>query len=186
MRLAIYAGSFDPFTRGHLEVLRGAAKSFDRVLLAVGINRRKPGFLDPTERVILIQEVLAEQHFQREIARPPEVCTFEGLLIDLCETRLHRPVELGPTETRPDSVSIVRGLRAVSDFEVEMGIADANRRLNGRFQTVFIPTPAEMAFVSSSTVRELLSFKVSDSHLMPYLTPAAIKHLRGPRWPTEG
>lgn len=184
MRLAVYAGSFDPFTRGHLEILHGAVKAFDRVLIAVGVNRRKKGFLDPTERVFLIRKVLEEQAFRPEAI--PEVCWFDSLLINFCVKQHLTPLIPEKPETLPDSVTIVRGLRAVTDFIDEMGIADANRRLDDRFQTVFIPTRAEMAFVSSSVVRELISFGVSDHALEPYLTPATIKHLRGVRWPTVG
>lgn len=182
MRLAVYAGSFDPFTKGHLEIVQGALKTFDRVLIAVGVNRRKSGFLDPTERVSLIQKVLVEQTYDP----CPTVCTFEGLLIDFCVKLYLTPLVPGDRSTLPDSVTIVRGLRAVTDFIDEMGIADANRHLDSRFQTVFIPTRAAMAFVSSSVVRELLSFGISDQGLEPYLTPAAIQHLRGVRWPTVG
>ncbi len=183
MRLAIYAGSFDPFTRGHLDIVQGAVKAFDRVLIGVGINRRKLGFMQPQERVALIEEVLEEQTAISSEARP-EVCVFDGLLVDLCRTQLNVPLMPGKPETIPDTVTIVRGLRAISDFEAEMGIADANRRLDPRIQTVFIPTKAGMAFVSSSVVRELLSYNVTDARLEPYLTPAAIKRLRMDRWPT--
>jgi pantetheine-phosphate adenylyltransferase len=183
MRLAIYAGSFDPFTRGHLEILNGAVKAFDRVLIAVGVNRRKSGLLNPYERIALIEKVLYEQ-FDPEIYLT--VCSFDGLLVDFCKQQNLTPLDPARPETLPASVTIVRGLRAVTDFIDEMGIADANRRLDARFQTVFIPTTAEKAFVSSSVVRELFSFGVSDKGLEPYLTPAAIQHLRGIRWPTVG
>lgn len=176
MRIAIYAGSFDPPTRGHLDILQGAVKTFDRVIVGVGVNSNKKGLLWPSLRIDLMGQIIDEQ-FVGSGAKPT-VRSFEGLLIDFCRQILNTPLVPDDPTTVPDTVSIVRGLRAVSDFESEMAIADANRRLDSRFQTVFIPTKAEMAFVSSSIVRELLSHDASEEQLQPYLTPSTVKFMK--------
>lgn len=177
MRLAVYAGSFDPFTRGHGSVLSGALKAFDRVVIAVGHNSSKMagGFSPLNLRKEMIRAVLEDElHVNFKPPRVPLVEDFDGLLINFCDTLLNRPID----GELPDSVTIVRGLRAVSDLETEMAIADANRRLSSRYATVFIPTEANLAFVSSSMVRELRTHRASDEVLAHYLHPSTIRFLK--------
>lgn len=134
MRVAVYPGSFDPPTNGHVDIMRRASKRFDRLVVAVGRNSEKSGMFTSEERV----EMLAE-----EAADLPnvEVCEFEGLLVEFVQN-------VGAT-------IVVRGLRAVSDFENEFQMALANREIAPGIETMFLMTSAEHMFVSSSIVREI-------------------------------
>lgn len=177
MRLGIYAGSFDLFTRGHASILKGAVKVFDHVVIGIGSNSGKANFLPPGKRKLVIESILQED-LSLGVEATPTVEVFDGLLAHFCRDVLNRPLMPGRLDTLPDTVSIVRGLRAVSDFESEMAIADANRRIDARFQTVFIPAEADLAFISSSVVREILRYKVRPDVLTQhYLFPSTLKHL---------
>jgi len=133
MRRAVCPGSFDPVTRGHLDVIGRAAGLFDEVVVAVGHNRSKNALFAPDERVAMLAEACA--HW-------PEVTVllFDGLLVDFC--------------TQHDISAIVKGLRSASDFDYELKMAQMNFRLTG-VDTVFVPTAPEWAYVSSSLVREV-------------------------------
>ena len=144
MRVAVYPGSFDPVTNGHLDVIRRAAGAFDRLVVAVLRNPRKSSLLDVETR----QEVLRAA--VREAGLPTDRVTvesFEGLTVDFCHAR--------------GAAFIVRGLRAISDFEVEMQLAHNNRRLAPDVDTVFFMTDVEHGFVSSTMVREIAGFGAS-------------------------
>ncbi|MEB3236545.1 MAG: pantetheine-phosphate adenylyltransferase [Candidatus Sericytochromatia bacterium] len=135
-RTAVYPGSFDPVTVGHLDIIDRAIELFDRVVVAVLNNTTKKGLLSVEERVMLLREVLAN--------RPSvEVCSFQGLTADFAAS-------LGAR-------TLIRGLRAVSDFDAELRIALMNRRLNPDLDTVFLMTRAENLFLASSTVKEVAS-----------------------------
>jgi pantetheine-phosphate adenylyltransferase len=175
-RVAIYAGSYDPFTRGHLDVLKGGLKAFDHVIVGIGANTSKRSLFGFEERRDIITE-----YFDAELSRHdrPRVAVeiFEGLLIEFCSTVLNQHLV---DNTIPDSVTILRGLRAVSDFEAEMAIADANRRLDDRFPTMFVPTAADLAFVSSSIAKEIAqhtNFFELTPRLDPYVIPSVAKRL---------
>jgi len=170
--VAIYAGSFDPFTKGHMSVLREALKSFDKVVVGIGVNRSKGTMFTTTER-----EEIVKQYLTDLLPRAQEkifVDSFRGLLVNFCLTVLNNPLVPGYANTIPSSVSIIRGLRAISDFENEMAIANANLRLNPRFGTLFIPTDAGQAFISSSLVKEIAShLTLEDTVLLsPYVIPS--------------
>lgn len=159
--VGIYAGSYDPFTYGHLSVVRGALQVFDKVVIAIGINPTKGGLFSAIERRELIEDTLkAGSPVGIDFARI-QIERFQGLLINYAQTI-------------PDSV-LVRGLRAVSDFEQEMAIADANRK-QAPIQTIFIPAEAQHAFVSSSTVKELALYP--DSDISAYVTDYVGEQLR--------
>lgn len=133
-RIAIYPGSFDPITIGHLDILERAVKLFDRVIVAIGQHPTKPGYFSVEERGELVRR--SAEHLEGF-----EVAAFSGLVVDFCRARGAR--------------IIVRGLRAVSDFEPEFQMGLANRDLDPEVETVFlIPRPDRM-FVSSSLVREI-------------------------------
>jgi pantetheine-phosphate adenylyltransferase len=154
MTTAVYAGSFDPVTRGHLSVIEAARQVFDRVIIAVGANSQKnPLFPDTIERITLIEEALPSH------TPMIDVYLFDGLLVDFC--------------TRHNATVIVRGLRAVTDFEAEMAIAQANRSMAPGIHTVFFPTEPEHAFISSSTVKEIARHKSETAwnSLSKYVTP---------------
>jgi pantetheine-phosphate adenylyltransferase len=136
LRSAVYPGSFDPITLGHVEILERATKMFDTVIVAVGQHPSKPGWFPPDERVRLVEasvEHLPAVRVQR----------FSGLVVEFCRAE-HASV-------------IIRGLRAMGDFEAEFQMALANRDLAPTIETVFlVPSPDRM-FVSSSLVREIAS-----------------------------
>ncbi|MDT3366076.1 MAG: pantetheine-phosphate adenylyltransferase [Bacteroidota bacterium] len=133
--VALFPGSFDPFTAGHLNILKRALTMFDEVVVAVGINQDKPGFFDMDRRVAIIEQAT------RDIPGV-SVVQYSDLTIDCC----HR---LGIRH-------IVRGVRNMSDFETERSVADANRRLAPEIETIIIPTAQEFAHISSSAVRDIL------------------------------
>jgi len=135
MTLAIYPGSFDPITNGHLDVLKTGAEIFDKVIIAVARNPQKDGFLSADERIELIKESVAG-------LKNVEVDSFEGLTINYARAK--------------GAKVLIRGLRAVSDFEYEMQLSQTNRALDDSIKTVFLITRPKYNFISSSTVKEIL------------------------------
>ena len=152
MRLAVYPGSFDPITRGHIDVIERASVLFDRLVVAVLTNTRKSPRMAASERARLIRQAIDEE-LAPDIATTIEVTTFEGLTVDLAR-------QLGAT-------SIVRGLRALSDFENELAIAHMNRKLAPEVDTIFFMTRLEHAYLSSGLVREIASFGGDVSAMVP-------------------
>ena len=133
--VALFPGSFDPFTAGHLNILRRALTMFDEVVVAVGINQDKPGFFSMEKRLDLIRQATKGMD-------GASVMQYDGLTIDACrQMGIHH---------------IVRGVRNMIDFETERSIADANRRLAPEIETIIIPTAQECAHISSSAVRDIL------------------------------
>jgi pantetheine-phosphate adenylyltransferase len=159
MTIAVYPGSFDPITNGHLDVIGRAAGAFDRVIVAVLANPRKQPLLSVDERVSIIRASLGEEA-GLDTARV-DVDTFDGLTVDFCR--------------KVGARFIVRGLRAISDFESEMQLAHNNRRLAPSVDTVFFMTAVEHGYVSSSLVREIASFGGDVSGMVP---TAAVDALR--------
>ncbi len=133
--VALFPGSFDPFTAGHLNILKRALTMFDEVVVAVGINQDKPGFFSMDKRLDIIRQ--ATQGMSGV-----SVIKYDSLTIDACLER--------------DIHHIVRGVRNMIDFETERSIADANRRLAPEIETIIIPTAQEFAHISSSAVRDIL------------------------------
>ena len=158
MRVAVYPGSFDPVTLGHLDVLRRAAEVFDQVVIAVLENPRKAPLLDAVERIRLLRAVVATE--ASAIADRVEVAGFDGLTVEFCRARGAR--------------FLVRGLRAVSDFETEMLLAHNNRRLAPEIDSVFFMTSLEYGYVSSSLVREIAQFGGDVTGLVPAAAAEAL------------
>jgi pantetheine-phosphate adenylyltransferase len=158
MRVALYPGSFDPVTYGHLDVLGRALAVFDRVIVAVLENPRKTPLLLAETRVIVLAKAIRDAGIDPELAT---VTTFNGLTVEAA--RAH------------DARWIVRGLRAISDFEAEGQLAHNNRVLAADIDTVFFMTAVEFGYVSSSLVREIASFEGDVSSMVP---PAAVSALR--------
>jgi pantetheine-phosphate adenylyltransferase len=134
MRTAIYPGSFDPITNGHLDVLQRAAKLFDRVIVAVAKSEGKQPLFSLRERVEMVER--ATTQFPHV-----EVDSFDGLLVKYVEDR--------------SAQAVVRGLRAVSDFEFEFQLALMNRKLNERIETIFMMPKDTYTFLSSRIVKEI-------------------------------
>ena len=135
MPIAIYPGSFDPITKGHLDVLETGSKIFGKVIITVSNNINKKSFLTVDERVNLIKESV--KHIPNV-----EVDTFEGLTVNYAKKK--------------NATILLRGLRAVSDFEYEMQLSQTNSELSPEIKTVFLITKPEYNFISSSTVKEIL------------------------------
>jgi pantetheine-phosphate adenylyltransferase len=158
MRTAIYPGSFDPLTNGHLDVIERAAKLFDRVVVAVAKNDSKHPLFTLTERLALVKAAI--RHLPHV-----EADSFEGLLIEYV--------------ARQKAQAVVRGLRAVSDFEFEFQLALMNRKLNDNFETIFMMPKDTYTFLSSRIVKEIakLGGDVS-SFVPPHVKAALIKKLK--------
>lgn len=152
MRLAVYPGSFDPITNGHMDVIERARVVFDRLLVAVLVNTRKAPSLEAEERAELIRLALDEA-LGSQASSGIEVMTYSGLTVELARER--------------GATSIVRGLRALSDFENEQAIAHLNRQLAPEIDTVFFMTGLEHAYLSSSLVREIAAFDGDLSAMVP-------------------
>jgi pantetheine-phosphate adenylyltransferase len=145
VRRALCPGSFDPVTNGHIDIIRRAAKLYDEVVVAIFVNQSKSSLFSVDERLEMLTEVTTEY---------PNVTidTFEGLVVDYC--RVH------------DIPVIVKGLRAVSDFDYELQMAQMNRGLAG-VDTLFMPTNPEYSFLASSLVKEIAKWGGDVSLLVP-------------------
>lgn len=146
MKIAIYPGSFDPVTKGHLDILKTGTEIFDKVIIAVAKNSEKDGFLTVDERVKLIQESV------KDIPNV-EVDSFEGLTVTYAK-------QMG-------AQILLRGLRAVSDFEYEMQLSQTNSALAKDIKTVFLITKPKYNFISSSTIKEIYKNKGDISMFVP-------------------
>jgi pantetheine-phosphate adenylyltransferase len=162
MRLAVYPGTFDPITRGHLDVVERACALFDGLVVAVLVNTRKAPTRDADERARIVAEAIAEE-LPADLASRIDVTSFDGLTVELARQR--------------GAGWIVRGLRAVSDFENEIALAHLNRKLAPEIDTVFFMTDLEHAYLSSGLVREIAAFDGDVSAMVP---AAASRALRSP------
>ncbi len=161
MSIAVYPGSFDPITFGHLDVVRRAADVFERVILGVLINPRKTPLLSIEDRLTVIRQSVGDCCGDQ--AGRIEVEAFDGLTVDFCQAK--------------GATFIVRGLRAVSDFETELQMAHTNRKLLPSVDTVFFMTSLEHSYLSSTLVREIATFGGDVSQMVP---PAVRERLAQP------
>ena len=147
VRRAIYPGSFDPVTNGHLDIIQRACKLFDEVIVAILVNPGKTAMFSVDERVQMLGSLLN--------ARFPQVSvdTFDGLLVDYA--------------LRRGAQAVVRGIRAISDYEYELQMALMNRRLNPLVETVFLMSAEENSYLSSRLVKEVFSLGGSITGLVP-------------------
>ena len=145
-KTALFPGSFDPFTSGHLNILKRALTMFDEVVVAVGINQDKSGFFTMDQRMEVISQAVRG-------LTGVKVIKYDNLTIDACR-------QLGIRH-------IVRGVRNMLDFETERSIADMNRRLAPEIETIIIPTAQEFAHISSSAVRDLIKHHGDTSPFLP-------------------
>lgn len=142
----MFPGSFDPFTSGHLNILKRALTMFDQVVVAVGINQDKRGFFSMEQRLDMISQATAG-------IEGVSIVQYDNLTVDICR-------DLGITH-------IVRGVRNMIDFETERSIADANRILAPDIETIIIPTSQEFAHISSSAVRDIIRHHGDTSLFIP-------------------
>ncbi len=152
--VVIYPGSFDPVTYGHLDIIDRCSKKFDKVIVSVLNNKSKKNMFTIDERVKLLEEVLKDYD-------NVEVDTFSGLLVDYAR-------EKGCT-------TMVRGLRAVSDFEYEMQMALVNKKLESDIETLFMVSSGKYAYLSSSIVKEVATFGGDISCFVPHTVEIALR-----------
>ena len=164
-RIAVYPGSFDPVTNGHLDVIGRAVAVFDQVVVAVLGNPRKAPLIDAERRVAIVRAALDAG--PADVARRVDVATYDGLTVDFCRARGAR--------------SIVRGLRAISDFETEIQLAHNNRVLAPDVDSVFFMTSLEQSYVSSSLVKEIATFGGDVSGMVPAAALDALRSSLGRR-----
>ena len=152
--LAVYPGSFDPLTNGHVDIIERGARLFDRIIVAIAVNAEKAPMFTMAERVEIAREVFRNHP-------NVEVDTFEGLLVNYVERR--------------KANVIVRGLRAVSDFEYEMQMALMNRELAHTIETVFMMPAAQYSFISSRLIKEVFALGGKVHGLVPELVEKRLK-----------
>jgi len=158
VKVAVYPGSFDPITNGHLDVIRRASSVFDRIVVGVLANPRKQPLLATDDRIQLIRDALAEA--AADVAAEIEVEAFDGLTVEFCRARGAR--------------FIVRGLRAIGDFDTEIQLAHNNRRLAPEVDSVFFMTAVEHGYVSSSLVKEIAAFGGDIREMVPAAVAARL------------
>lgn len=153
MKTAIYPGSFDPITNGHLDVIQRARHIFDTIVVAVAHNPAKEPLFSSEERVELIKDNIKDDTNIQVIA-------FEGLVVDLAK--------------KLKAVALIRGLRAISDFEHEFQMAQMNRHLDDSIETIFLMPNENYFFTSSSLVKQIFQFTDREKHLIPANVQAAL------------
>ena len=152
--LAVYPGSFDPLTNGHVDIILRGARLFDRIVVAMLVNAEKSPLFTMGERVEIAREVFKD-HVNVEIA------TFDGLLVDYVERR--------------QAQVIVRGLRAISDFEFEFQMALMNRRLNSKIETIFMMPAEQYTYISSRLIKEVFALGGRVHGLVPDLVEQRLR-----------
>ncbi|MBO7573533.1 MAG: pantetheine-phosphate adenylyltransferase [Bacilli bacterium] len=153
MKIAVYPGSFDPITNGHLEILKRALNIFDRVIVLVAVNPTKQTRFTSEERVAMIKEAVNDDRV--------EVDSFDGLTVEYAKAH--------------GAKHLIRGLRAVTDFEYEFSLASANDFIDSSVDSVFLMSKAEKSFINSSMIMELFQSGVDISALVP---ASVIKRLK--------
>lgn len=146
MRIGVYPGSFDPVTLGHLDIIERGAKIVDKLVVGVLLNGMKNPMFSVEQRIHLLKE--ATKHIPNVEIRP-----FQGLLVDFLK--------------QEDATEVIRGLRAVTDFEYELQMAQANRSLYPEMETVFLTTNVQYSFISSTIVKDVLRHNGDVSHFVP-------------------
>ena len=146
MKVAVYPGTFDPITNGHIDIIQRTLRVFDHVVVAIALNPRKNPLFPLPERLEMVQE--ATRGLSQLTIEP-----FDGLLVNYVRQK--------------EAVAVIRGLRAVSDFEYELQMALMNRKLDRSVETVFLMPSEEFSYLTSTIVREVASYGGDISHLVP-------------------
>ena len=156
-KIAVYPGTFDPITHGHTDLVRRAMNVFDHVIVGIAANPSKQPMFDIDERVAMAQQVLADY-------QQVEVCGFSGLLVDFAKSK--------------SAVAVIRGLRAMSDFEYEFQLASMNRHLDSQLESIFLTPADKFSFISSSLVREVAMLRGDISDFVHPSVEQALKQKR--------
>lgn len=156
-KIAVYPGTFDPITNGHLDLIKRALQFFDKIILAIGENPAKKPLFSIEERIYLAQKALEENNLEKSV----EVAHFSGLLVDFAKEK--------------GASVIIRGLRAVSDFEYEMQLALMNRKLSNSIDTIFLMPSLRYIFLSSSIIKEAAKFGGQVDDLVPKIVAEKLK-----------
>lgn len=154
MRTCIYPGTFDPITHGHLDVLKRACRMFDKVVIGVADNAKKGPFFTAEERLVMVQQNIQEMPNATAI-------TFSGLLVDFAKEQ--------------NAIALIRGLRAVSDFEYEFQMALMNRHLQPEIETILLMTKEGYNYTSSSLVKQVARYGADISKFVPRNVNEALK-----------
>ena len=149
VKIAVYPGTFDPFTFGHLDVVKRSSKLFDKIIVSVAENNNKSALFNLDERIKIISDVISNEKDLGKI----EIRGFKGLLVD-------HVIDVG-------AVAVLRGLRALSDFEYEFQMAGINTRLSSDFETIFLMASENQQFVASRFVKEIHSLGGDVSSFVP-------------------
>lgn len=157
LKIAIYPGTFDPITNGHLDLIKRALQFFDMIIVAIGENPAKKPLFTVEERVFMVEEALKEAGLKERV----EVESFSGLLVDFAKKK--------------GACVIIRGLRAVSDFEYEMQLALMNRKLSNSIDTIFLMPSLRYIFLSSSIIKEAAKFGGNVDDLVPSIVAQKLK-----------
>ena len=158
-KIAIYPGTFDPITFGHIDVIKKSLKLFEKVVVGVSDSKNKNYLFDPSERLKIIQKALFND--LKLDKKKVIVVSFSSLTTDLCK--------------KYKSNIILRGLRAVSDFEYEFQLAGMNRKLNNKIETIFLMSDIENQIISSNFVKEIVKLK---GDIRKFTTKSTIKSLK--------
>lgn len=156
-KIAIYPGTFDPITNGHLDLIKRALQFFDKIIVAIGENPAKKPLFSVEERIFMVKEALKEAGLNEKV----EVESFSGLLVDFAKEK--------------GASVIIRGLRAVSDFEYEMQLALMNRKLSNSIDTIFLMPSLRYIFLSSSIIKEAALFGGKIDDLVPKIVAQKLK-----------
>ncbi len=157
-RTALYPGSFDPVTYGHLDILERATELFDTIIVTIAVNNQKESVFTGDERADLIRQSIEDQPWRDQV----EVAQFTGLLVNFAKER--------------GAATLIRGVRQVSDFEYEFRMALMNRRLAPKVETVFLMPDEQLTFVSASLVKEIAYWKGDLSSFVPPHVAEALDH----------
>jgi len=152
-KIVIYPGTFDPITNGHVDLIERAGKLFDKIIVAVAMSEGKSPLFDVDKRVSIVEEVVAPM-------KNIEVIGFKGLLVDFAKEH--------------NANALLRGLRAVSDFEYEFQLANMNRRLSPNLESLFLTPAEQFSFISSTLVREIATLNGDVSQFVPEAVQRAL------------
>lgn len=156
MKMAVYPGTFDPITNGHIDMIKRSLRIFDKVIIAVAPNPKKIPLFDIKDRIFMIEEATKGM-------KNIEIEAFEGLLVDYIRQK--------------GAIAIIRGLRAVSDFEYEFQMALMNRKLSDTIETVFLMPSEEYSYLTSSLIKEVASYGGEVKDLVPSIVSRRLRDL---------